>query len=187
MKEVFVVFDSEVNETDLEFYREEYPESSEEQWWKGAYDDKAYQHGDLVYGCSVMLPSCIIAIANLGFWNGRKRGYRLFGRNLAEIFYPGDNYDRTRWTVDRRGNLKGTLVHHDNAHYLEYRMLRPELSEEQLDNFLGDIAYSDKVLDLNKYTVRIGDYLNDLYGYVKSFRSRPKLTQQTLWDLGKEN
>ena len=74
----------------------------------------------------------IIGFADLGFWNGRQQGYQKYGRDLASII-SGDYYDYD-FHLDAY-NLKSILYHHDGRHYVTYRQLKKELTDQQIENF----------------------------------------------------
>ena len=109
------------------------------------------------------LPADIIAIADVGRWNGRVMGYKIIGNNIKDCLTSGCEY--AEWYVDAYGNLRFTGYHHDGTNNVLYRMFRP-LSDEQRENFTNKI-YFGKVTnaDISRYTVRIGDYIADVYGW----------------------
>ena len=76
------------------------------------------------------------------------------------------NVSMQKWYVDQYGNLRFTGHHHDGTNKVLYRMFRPELTDEQRENFTNKI-YDGKATnaDISRYTVRIGDYIGDVYGW----------------------
>ena len=109
------------------------------------------------------LPESILCIADIGRWNGRVCGYREFD-DLADCMQTSCDY--AEWYVDQYGNFRGTGVHHDGTNAYLYRMWKPGLSDEQKENLLYKI-YCKKATtaDINRYTVRLGDYIGAEYGW----------------------
>ena len=112
----------------------------------------------------IELPAEIIAIADVGRWNGRTTGYKVIGKNVKDCLYSECEY--AEWYVDQYGNFRFTGHHHDGTNSVLYRMFRPELSDEQCEHFTNKI-YTGKATtaDISRYTVRIGDYIGDVYGW----------------------
>ena len=121
------------------------------------------------------LPVDIIAIADIGTWRGHIMGYKKIGNNVQNCLYTDCDY--AEWYVDQYGNLRCTGHHHDGTNHILYRMFRPELTEEQRENFTTKIYY-DKVTDTDiaRYTVRIGDYIGKVHGWKFSGR-QPDVTK----------
>ena len=93
----------------------------------------------------------VIALADIGRWNGRKQGYKIYN-NLTDILYSESDY--CKWYCDSY-NLKGELHDHDGISYIIYRTLK------------NDDDY-DKIIELleNNYTLTRSQY----YRYTKSLR-----------------
>ena len=107
----------------------------------------------------------IIVIGDLGLWFGRRAGYRRTNKtNIADLLVPEEDY--TRFFVDRYGNMRATICHHDGVNYYLYRMWKPGVSEEQKENFLDKVAKGKATSkDITKYTQRIGDRIAEVYGW----------------------
>ena len=105
----------------------------------------------------------VIAIANLGFWNGRASGYSILRNNVNSIFDVGEDYNA--WTCDRY-NVRGVMVHHDGRHYVLYRVFRDETTDEQRERFL-DAIYDGKCNDrmIRRYTRSIAPEVKAVYGW----------------------
>lgn len=121
------------------------------------------------------LSADIIVIADIGRWNERVMGYKIIDNNIKNCLSTECDY--ATWYVDQYGNLRCTGHHHDGTNYILYRMFRPELTEEQRENFATKIYYG-KVTnnDIARYTVRIGDYIGEVYGWKFSGR-QPNVTK----------
>ena len=118
---------------------------------------------------AIRLPARIVAIADIGRWDGRRMGYKVVGYSIQDCLYS--DCDSCTWYVDGYGNMRADMAHHDGCNHVLYRMLRPTLGDGQVDAFLQKLYMgqaSDK--DVSRYTVRIGDYVGVVYGW--SFAGR---------------
>lgn len=107
----------------------------------------------------------IMAIADLGFWNGRKMGYKLLGHNVNECLRFEQSCDYAEFFCDRY-DLKSAQYHHDGTHYITYREIRPEITSDQLDNFCRKI-YNGKATqkDITRYTRSLRPLVKKVYGW----------------------
>ena len=103
----------------------------------------------------------ILVIADLGFWHGRRQGYKILGKNVADILH--DDCDYIEWYSDGH-NVKAIASHHDGTNYYEYRVIR----EDRNINNLLDAIYSGKEITrkkLNYYTKSLHSYVAKVYGW----------------------
>lgn len=103
----------------------------------------------------------IIAIADLGLWNGRKIGYRILKGNVHSIFDVNEDY--SEYYSDGY-NIKATCSHHDGINYVEFRVIR---KDRDIYNLLNDI-YNGKEISrkkLNYYTRSLHKYVANIYGW----------------------
>lgn len=108
----------------------------------------------------------IIAIADLGLWNGRVNGYKVMNNNLSSIleFFHCD-YIRV---YQDRYNIKSDCIHHDGINHILFRMLRPELTYNMIDNFEEKMCTGKLTSrDLRKYTVSLNTEIDNIYGKIK--------------------
>lgn len=116
----------------------------------------------------IQLPESIVAIAYLGLWNGRRYAHKFVGRNISNCLYSESDY--CEWYVDQYGNFRATMHHHDGVNRILYRMIKPDLTERQRENFMGKV-HSDEgpsKRDIAHYTVRLGEYIGKVYGWTYS-------------------
>ena len=106
----------------------------------------------------------IIAIANIGLWNGRRSGYKLMGYNLNNILdYFSCDYIKV---YADRYNIHSEASHHDGTHYVTFRMIKPNLSDEQVENFLNKVYNGTHTKrDITKYTSSLVKEVNKVYGW----------------------
>lgn len=109
----------------------------------------------------------IIAIADLGLWNGRFTGYKeLNSTNIRDCLNTFDSCEYHEWYVDECGDLRCTAAHHDGTNYILYRAYKDGITESQRYDFLGKIyggvATQD---DIDATTRRLGDEIAEIYGW----------------------
>lgn len=103
----------------------------------------------------------ILAIADLGLWNGRRQGYKILGCNVNNIFDIREDY--SEYYGDGH-NIKATCVHHDGTNYIEYRVIR---EDRNIYNLINDILYGKEITrkQLNYYTKSLYPYVAKAYGW----------------------
>lgn len=109
----------------------------------------------------------IIAIADLGLWNGRRSGYKLKDdHNIRACLSFDADCGYGEWWVDSHNNLRSRQTHHDGTNFLLYREVKPETTSDQLDNLCWKI-YQGKATsrDITKYTRSLGKRVKDVYGW----------------------
>lgn len=162
-----------INDESLEYAKETLLDCYEEEEITDAmlhsflYDD----NGDM-FDCEVSNLSYagetdgeIIAIAEMGLWNGRKLGYKLLdSRKVSDCLTKITHYDFNEFYVDEHGELRSTHVHHDGTNHVLYRSLKPELTYEQVDGFTS-MLYEGKEVDIDKYTDKVGTIVSKFYGW----------------------
>lgn len=116
---------------------------------------------DEIDNLSMRLDGRILAIADLGLWNGRRQGYKIMGRNLNDIFCT--NSELVEWFTED-GDLKSKQIHHDGTNYITYRMIK---EDKNIDNLTNMIYNGEEVSNqrLSAYTKRLGDVVSKVYGW----------------------
>ena len=103
----------------------------------------------------------VIAIADLGLWNGRKQGYRILTKSVNSLFIVNEDYNEY---YSDGYNIKATCVHHDGVNYIEYRVIR---EDRNIQNLLNDIYDGKEITrkQLNYYTKSLHPYVAKVYGW----------------------
>lgn len=163
---------------DVDDWKEDYEECAKINGWDYDPDDE-YAVYEYMYDINSMylddermnldieVSQPIIAIADLGLWNGRFSGYKeLNSCNIKDCLNGFDSCEYHEWYVDEYGDLRCTAVHHDGRNYVLYRAYRDDLSDEQIEEFLDKI-YSGTVTqeDIDKTTRKLGDEIANVYGW----------------------
>ena len=107
----------------------------------------------------------IVCIADIGLWNGRRLGYKLYGHNIGECLEFFGSCDYADFYVDRY-DFRCKQTHHDASTYAVFRELKPNLSSDQVDNFLWKI-YNGKATqkDITRYTNSLKERVKKVYGW----------------------
>jgi hypothetical protein len=109
----------------------------------------------------------IIAIADLGLWNGRFSGYKeLNSTNINACLDTFDSCEYHEWYVDEDGDLRCRAAHHNGTNYVLYRAYKDDVTESQIHDFHGKI-YDGVVTqeDIDAITRRLGDEIANVYGW----------------------
>lgn len=105
----------------------------------------------------------LIAIADLGRWNGRCGGYKEV-KNLKDVMYTSCDYERVY--VDSNGDLRKEESHHDGSNSILYRYWKEGLTEEQRENFMSKIYNgSCTQKDITRYTRKAGLGIANAFGW----------------------
>lgn len=121
---------------------------------------------------NICLGHPILAIGDLGRWNGRVPGYKLLpSGNIRDCLQScTDSMSYDTFYVTKQGEFKLDEHHHDGTNYVTYRVLRPGVTESQLNDLLTDIccgtATSQKI---ERLTRRIGPDIAKVYGWQLDF------------------
>lgn len=105
----------------------------------------------------------ILAIANMGLWNGRRTGYKILDNNLNEVLTSTIGCDEKEVYFDGY-NIKAEGYHHDGHNYVEYREIR---EDKNIDRLLNKIYDNEPVSrsELNYYTKPLGKYVKQIFGW----------------------
>lgn len=107
----------------------------------------------------------ILAVADLGRWDGRVIGYKLIeSGNIKDCLYT--NCDYCEWYVDRDGEFRCDESHHDGTNHIYYRKFREGVTEEQKEDLLADIYdHKAKQEDIDRLTDKLGEAIGKVYGW----------------------
>ena len=116
-----------------------------------------------VCNLDVPLEGRVIAIADLGLWDGRKQGYKILGNNLNEVVKFSLSCDEREVYCDA-WNVKAEGYHHDGRNYVMFRELR---EDRDVDKFLDKIYMGEEISTgiLNYYTKSLRPRVQEVYGF----------------------
>lgn len=156
------------SDVDVEDWREdltaEYPDMSEDELYREACEINYSYLEDERRNLSCLTGEPIIVIGDLGFWFGRRNGYKMVQSGaVSDLLYSEKDF--AEWYVDEKGEFRANVADHDGSSSYLYRRLRSGLSEKQIQNFESKILQGKadtKVL--NRYTTKVGMEILHVYG-----------------------
>lgn len=106
----------------------------------------------------------ILAIADLGLWDGRHSGYKLIhATKLNDIFNIRNGYDDVKFYCDQY-NVRAELYHHDGCHNIEFRLVKKNKSTKSLiDKLYNQEEVSRQ--DIRNCTTSLRKYVAKVYGW----------------------
>lgn len=156
---------NEWKESLIEYQREnEYdnPEDvTDDDVWNFINESLSNQLDDERWNLNIKTDGYILAIADLGLWNGRKQAYKFLANNVSDILH--DDAEYVEWYGDGY-NIKATASHHDGTNYYEYRVVR---KGRKIENLILAIYNGEKITrkKLNYYTKSLYPYVAKVYGW----------------------
>lgn len=109
-----------------------------------------------------LLDNHIVALAELGLWDGKKNGYKILGSNLNCIFNISE--DENTWYADG-WNIRGEHGHHDGINYILYRKLKSSVSVNQFEEIMYKNNYKLTSHQISLYTESLLPYVAKVYGW----------------------
>lgn len=102
----------------------------------------------------------IVAIADVGTWNGRKFGIKEL-ISIENLFDAFQHVDDVKIFLED-GELKAIGYHHDGTNYVTFREILPEYYYEDIEEVFYDKQDNAKAEILTKYTAPLGKYFKDV-------------------------
>jgi len=134
--------------------------SEEEISYELYYENKEFDMQDERANLNVDVDGCIIAIADLGLWDGRRNAAKIVGCNVKDILYS--DCDFVTWYCDRY-NVCCDAIHHDGTNYITYRVAKSrESAEELIDKLISDKISLEGLM---KKTKSLRPYVAKVYGW----------------------
>ena len=145
---------------------EEFKDYTEEELFQYAYDSLSNWFNDEELNINKLLDNDIIAIADIGRWNGRVKGYKELSNDLTEILYcDNDNAEEIELYCNAY-NVCKEIIDHDGTTYITFRKWKNNISDIQKENFLNKL-YCGNVTkkDISRYTKSIKPDIVEVYGF----------------------
>ena len=117
-----IIWTSEIDLKDYKDFFEEIGLTDESEQYQEASEQNNMYLEDLRISFDKNIPENykIIAVADLGFWDGRCLGVKNFQRNLYNCLFTDKDIIDVEWAI-RDGDFVSTQKHHDNTNYITYR------------------------------------------------------------------
>ena len=113
------------------------------------------------YIIALLTDGRILAIADLGLWNGRKQGYKILYEFANSIFSISEDYNEY---YSDGYNIRANCTHHDGTNHILYRVIR---EDRNIQNLLDAIYNGEEITrkKLNYYTKSLHPYVRRVYGW----------------------
>lgn len=185
----FLIWDSEYSGylacvQAIESLREEYPDATDDQLMRMAYESNEEQLNIERETLSAIKPvNGILAVARLGLWSGHP---------LAVL--PGSDRDTLQTVADclksfvqsdtdicfylnENGDLSTRETHHDGTNIYTFRAWKPGVTDEQKEALLDDIYEQkpDAFEQVQALTTRLGDDIAAIYGWDIPAEDKPDI------------
>lgn len=107
----------------------------------------------------------IICIADIGLWNGRRKGYKLIGDDIDQILYPRMDCISSNTWYDNGKDICHDEHHHDGSNHYIYRIMKGDTYEKQCEN--ADKLYSKPLTNqrIGIYTKSLRPLVAEIYGW----------------------
>ena len=144
---------------------EYYPELSEEERIEKMYETNNDYLDDDRCNLNIKLNEPILVIADIGRWNGRFSGYKeIESGNISDCLYTDMDY--ATWYVDKNGDFRCDVIHHDGTNHYLYRTYKDGVSDYQKDRLKEKIYEGTATrADITRITRRLGDEIAKVYGF----------------------
>lgn len=162
------------NDLDIENWREDLietmkmngePTPTEEELIARMYETNDLYLDDERTNLDIDLGEPIVAVVDLGRWDGRYNAYKIIkSGNIKDCLTADEDY--VEWYVDSFGNFRCDAVHHDGVNHYLYRVLKPSLSDackDQLFSHILDGTITPTLL--TRYTKAVGVRIAEVYGW----------------------
>ena len=153
-------------------WKEGYKEIAEENGWEEDTDDENNlwryideeldkYRDDKRMNLDVPTDGHILAIADLGLWNGRKQGYKILDESANSIFSISEDYNEY---YSDGYNIRANCINHDGTNHILYRVIR---EDRNIQNLLDAIYNGEEITrkKLNYYTKSLYPYVRRVYGW----------------------
>lgn len=153
---------------------EVYEGMSQDEILEAIYEENDLWFDDERRNLDIATRNPILAIANLGLWNGPHMGYKILHGNVNSIFSAAVGDYRTFFADNH--NVQCDDIHHDGTNHYLFRVL---VDDEQFCAPLLDAIIKCKNIGeikakIRRYSRSILPYVVDVYGWPFSGR-RPKV------------
>lgn len=164
------IWDSNINMDEWQDYLEEEAENrgvnlddvSIDEKYNWIYNMNSDYLDDERSNLNIQLDNPIIAIGDIGRWNGRVIGYKIIeSGNIKDIL--SSECEFVKWYMED-GDIKCTESHHDGTNYILYREVKDGVDIEELKLLIYN-STKMPMEAIDKYTISIADKVAKVYGW----------------------
>ena len=160
-------YDLDVNDF-REWLEDEFPDIDDEWEQQRLVEDLNWDYlDDERANLNVSCGTEILRFGDLGLWDGRVRTFSDTNTStISDILYLHQDCEYGEFFVDEDGDLRSRQSHHDGTNCYLYRCWKPELTEEQREDF-RDAIYARKCDEkmIAQFTNSIGPAVKAVYGW----------------------
>ena len=127
------------------------------------YEENECQLEDEKTNLNRLVAGVIVCFADLGLWNGRRRGVAMVGCNIKQILSFGikDALDR-EYYCDRY-NCRADIHHHDGTNHYLFRYTSRDNAKKLIKDFQNGRFLNEKTF--MRRTKSIRPYISEVYGW----------------------
>ena len=107
----------------------------------------------------------ILAIGDIGRWNGRRMGYKTYESKLiSDCLYSDCDY--AEWYVDREGEFRSKQIHHDGTNNIYYRTFKESADYDERAELMDQIYHGVATQEeIDRLTDKLGEKIGKVYGW----------------------
>lgn len=149
----------------IDDFKTDYPDLTEDDYYAMMIERNGAYLTDERETLNIHCGDDILAIGDLGRWNGRRMGYKVYeSGKISDCLSSECEY--AEWYVDREGEFRSTQSHHDGTNYIYYRKFKENADyddrAELMDQIYRGVAKQE---DIDKLTERLGKQIGAVYGW----------------------
>lgn len=146
-------------------FQADYPDLTEDDYYAMMIERNGEYLSDERDNLNLHVGDDILAIGDLGRWNGRRMGYKIYeSGKLSDCLSSDCEY--AEWYVDREGEFRSRQLHHDGTDLIYYRKFKEDADydnrAELMDQIYRGVAKQE---DIDRLTEKLGEQIGAVYGW----------------------
>ena len=149
----------------IEDLKESYPDLTDDEYETKMWEENRECLSDHQIMLNISCGDDILAIGDLGRWNGRRMGYKVYeSGKISDCLSTECEF--AEWYVDREGEFKSRQANHDGTDYIYYRKFKEDADyddrAELMDQIYRGVAKQE---DIDRLTEKLGRAICAVYGW----------------------